>query len=351
MPDAEPPAGEEIAGAYQAHACRTPETRIAAINRHVPIETSCGLLAAAGRYAMTTNKRFVRSLIFATVLVLGTIPANAATLPVAEMDRVLGEKGDALGQDVVRYWWLRSDLKVVIDHLQIEPALALKSWAAFMPAGAGNAIATGELVARQSEAERVVQAFDISPLHITAICDHLQGESPRLSYLHFVGRGKPLVLAKALRKVLDAAAMPLKAAPAVIPAMPVRWVDEIRLELGYSGLYQNGVLSIAVRRSNEVRLYGNVLPPSMGISTLLNFQAAGPDRIATAGSIVLAANEVPQVLYSLSSNHIEITALTSHMFHESPRLFYVHFFAVGAPDHVAWALRAALYRTRVGGER
>lgn len=300
---------------------------------------------------MTMHARFVRSLIFATVLVLGTMPASAATLPVVEMDRVLGEKGDALAQDVVRYCWLRTDLKVVIDHVQIEPALALKSWAAFMPTGSGNAIASGELVLRQSETERVLQAFDISPLTITALCDHLQGESPRLSYLHFVGRGKPLVLAKALRKALAATATPLKAAPAVIPAMPVRWVDEIRLELGYSGLYQNGVLSMAVTRSNEVRLDGHVLPPSMGISTLLNFQAAGRDRIAAAGSIVLVANEVPRVLYSLSGNHIEITALTSHMFRESPRLFYVHFFAVGAPDRVALALRAALYRTRTGGER
>ena len=300
---------------------------------------------------MTTRSRFARSLILATVLLLGTIPANGATLPVAEMDRVLGEKGDPLAENVVRYSWLRTDLKVAIDHVQVEPALALKSWVAFMPTGGGNAIATGELVLRQSEAERVVQTFDTSPLTITADCDHLLDESPRLSYLYFVGRGKPLVLAKALRKVLDATATPLKAAPTEIPTMPARWVDEIRLVLGYSGLYQNGVLSMAVARSNHVRLDGHVLPPSMGVSTLLNFQAAGPNRIATAGSIVLVANEVSRVLYSLSSNHIEITALNGDMFRESPRLFYVHFFALGAPDRVARALRAAIYRTRTGGEQ
>lgn len=299
---------------------------------------------------MATHAPFAWSLLFATLLLVGVIPANAATLPVVEMNRVLGEKGDYLRKDVVRYSWLRTDLKVLVDHVEIEPALALESWAAFMPTGDGNAIAIGELVVRRPETDRVIETLDTSPLTITAVCDHLVGESPRLTYVGFLGRGNPLVLAHALRKALDATATPLKSTPPVIPAMPARWVDEIRMMLGYPGLYQNGVLSIVVARSNEVRMDGYMLPPPMGLSTRLNFQAVKQSKIAVAGSFVLVANEVSRVLSSLSGSNIEVTALGGHVLQESPRLFYLRFFAVGTPGRLARALRAALNRTGTGKE-
>ncbi len=300
---------------------------------------------------MTMRVRLAQTLLFVTALLLQIPPARAAALPVAEINHVLGEKGESLPNGVVRYSWLRTDLKVVIEHTAVHPALALQSRVTFMPAHDGSALVTGELVATQEEARRVIDVLDSSPLTITALCDHLCRESPRLTFVHFVGEGKALTLATTLREVLKATATPLRPAPAAIPAMPAKWVDEMREELGYSGRYQNGVLSIVVPRSEQVRMSGEVMPASMGVATRLNFQEAGHGRLAGTGEFALVAGEVSRVLYTLSNNHIEVTALSGHLLKESPRLFFLHFWAVGTPFDLARALRAALDRTDTGKEQ
>jgi hypothetical protein len=59
----------------------------------------------------------------------------------------------------------------------------------------------------------------------------------------------------------------------------------------------------------------------------------------------MIASEVNQVIHALRENGIEVTALHSHMLNESPRLFFMHFWANDETMKLAHGLRAALDKT------
>ncbi len=87
------------------------------------------------------------------------------------------------------------------------------------------------------------------------------------------------------------------------------------------------------------------IPPPMGVSTAINFQPTGEGRAAITGDFVLLAAEVNPVIRALRENGIAVTALHSHMLSESPRLFFMHFWANDDAVKLAHGLRAALDKT------
>ena len=87
---------------------------------------------------------------------------------------------------------------------------------------------------------------------------------------------------------------------------------------------------------------GFVIPPAMGTAMAINFQDAGGQRIATTGDFPLTADEVAPVIKALRDHQIEVEALHSHMLDDVPRLFYLHWWAVGNPADVSAGLKAAL---------
>ena len=89
---------------------------------------------------------------------------------------------------------------------------------------------------------------------------------------------------------------------------------------------------------------GMEMPPSMGMATAINFQMDG-SRAAITGDFVMLADEVNPVIKALTENGIMPTALHSHMLHDEPRLFMMHFWAVGDPEKLAKGLKAALDKT------
>jgi hypothetical protein len=62
---------------------------------------------------------------------------------------------------------------------------------------------------------------------------------------------------------------------------------------------------------------------------------------------VLIGSEVNPVLRTLQQNGIEVTALHSHMLDESPRLFFMHFWANADALRLARGLRAALDKMKL----
>jgi Domain of Unknown Function (DUF1259) len=62
---------------------------------------------------------------------------------------------------------------------------------------------------------------------------------------------------------------------------------------------------------------------------------------------VLTAEEVNPVITALEEHGIEVAALHSHMLTEQPRLFFMHFWAVGSPEAVAAGIKAALTHVAV----
>ena len=87
---------------------------------------------------------------------------------------------------------------------------------------------------------------------------------------------------------------------------------------------------------------GMMVPPGMGTGTAINFMPPGSGRAAITGDFVLIASEVKPVMKILRQNGIEVTALHSHMIDESPRLYFMHFWANDDAGKLANDLRAAL---------
>ena len=96
---------------------------------------------------------------------------------------------------------------------------------------------------------------------------------------------------------------------------------------------------------------GATLPPSMGVATALNFQAAGNGKVAATGDFVLVKDEVDGVTKALTEHGILVTALHNHFTDVSPDLYFMHFWAHDTTDKVAKGLRAGLDAMKSSGKQ
>lgn len=255
------------------------------------------------------------------------------------VEKVFGRKG-ALQGDVFKVSFPRSDLKVKVGEVSVEPALALTSWAAFKPMG-NQAMMMGDLVLLESEVEPVISKLAAEGLQVTAVHNHLLGESPRVVYLHYGGTGPAAKLAEGLKAVLAETATP----PAATASSEVSSVDWSKVEtvLGKKGQSKGSVIQFGFPRKETITENGMEIPPFMGMATGINFQRVG-EKAAATGDFVLIASEVNPVLQALTENGIAVTAIHSHMLSENPRLFFMHFWGYDEPEKLARGLKAALDR-------
>jgi hypothetical protein len=89
-------------------------------------------------------------------------------------------------------------------------------------------------------------------------------------------------------------------------------------------------------------MHGVKLPASMGSTSTLLFQPLARGKVAITGDLVLLAPEVNPVIRVFVQHGIEITTIHSHMLNESPRLFFLHYWAADDQAKVMKGLRAAL---------
>ena len=271
------------------------------------------------------------------------LPAQAPSWQAVEA--ALGRKGAAQPGDVMRFSFPRRDLRVTVDGVPIRPALALGSWAAFRRVGGGHTMVMGDLVLLESEVNEVISELQAGGVEQTALHNHVLLESPRTMYLHISGHGDEAKIASAIRKALDRTATPMDtAATGPAPAIELDTAAIARI-IGHAGRANGGVYGINVPRAETIREGNNVVPPSMGLATVINFQPTGDGRAAITGDFVMTAAEVNRVIRALRANGIRVSALHSHMLTETPRLFFMHFWANDDALRLARGLRAALDAT------
>jgi hypothetical protein len=278
-------------------------------------------------------------------------PVRAQALPGKQLAKILGQTPMESAGGALKFTWLRTDLRVRVDRIEIEPALAMRSWATFESAGESRAaLVTGELVVTESEAQKAIDALQASNFSVTGIGDHLSGETPRLTFIDFNAGGLPADLAAGLMKALRKTATPLhqNGGSHLLRAMESEpgWTGGVRTALGRTGAWHDRVLTISIPRNDEIRIGLTVVTPPMGTAITLKFQSAG-GQVASAGQIVLLSEEVNPVVAELRRNGIAVTALGDHLLSESPRLCFLHYWAVGKPRPIAAALAAAMNRINV----
>jgi hypothetical protein len=262
------------------------------------------------------------------------------------VEQTLGRKGTMNPGGVMKFGFPRSDLQVMIGDVQLKPALALGGWVAFKPLAGGRAMAVGDLVLTNDEVEAVMQRLQQGGIAQTAVHNHLLGENPRVMYMHIMAEGEPAKLAETLRTALGESKTPMTVNPPAAPAAAIELdTAAVAHALGYSGKVNGGVYQVSVPRAERIVDMGQEILPSMGVATGINFQPTGAGRAAITGDFVLLGSEVNPVLRTLRENGIQVTAVHSHMLQESPRLYFMHFWANDDATKLATALHTALSHT------
>jgi hypothetical protein len=257
--------------------------------------------------------------------------------------KALGRTGTRAAGDVYRVGLPRSDLKVILDGVQIKPALALGSWLAFKPMSDRDAMVMGDLVLTQAEVNPVMTKLLESGIEVTALHNHLLRSEPATMYMHILAHGDPVKLATALHAALLVSGTPLSDTPANTPSaaieLDISAIDQI---LGYKGKVNGGVYQVSIPRAETIKDEGMDVPEAMGSAIAINFQPTGNGKVAISGDFVLIASEVNPVLRALRENGIEVTAIHNHMLDDQPRLFFMHFWANDDVGKLAQGLRSAL---------
>lgn len=257
------------------------------------------------------------------------------------VEQAMGKPGTLQSGNVLRFGFPRSDLKVMVDGIQIKPTLALGSWVAFNKMGE-QAMVMGDLVLLNEEIAPVMTQLQKVGIEQTALHNHLGTSSPMVFYMHINGQGNPVELAKSIRAALTLSKTPLTP-PSAPPKPQTIDLDTQKLEqiLGYKGKNNGGVYQFSVPRAENLTENGMSIPASL-MGTALNFQPIGQGKAAITGDLALISSEVNPVIRILREHNIQVTALHSHTLNEEPRLFHLHYWAKDDALKLAQGLRAVL---------
>jgi hypothetical protein len=261
------------------------------------------------------------------------------------VEQALGKAGSVQPGDVYKVSLPRTDLKVSVGGVQVKAPLALGSWVAFKKAG-GMTMVMGDLVLTEDEVTPVLTKLQDGGVEQTALHNHVLHESPRVMYMHISAMGDAVKIAKAIHDALSLSKTPF-AAPGAGTQSQVLGIDTKQIDqiIGQSGKINGGVYQFSVPRAEKIMDNDMEVPPSMGVAHAINFQPTGGGKAAITGDFVLIASEVNLVIRALRDNSIQVTAVHSHMLVESPRLFFMHFWANDDALKLARGIRAALDKT------
>ena len=258
------------------------------------------------------------------------------------VEDVFGFPGAVLPGGVIRFNMPRTDLHVTVAGTEVKPGLALGAWAAFHHVSANDAMVMGDLVLIDDEVAPVMKTLQQGGVEVTALHNHLVGESPKIMYVHMGGHGDPVKLAQTIKQAVGLTKTPRPQSGGAKEAALGFDVAAVEQIMGRQGNVSGGVLHFNVPRAEKVTHGGMMTPPSLGAGTAINFQPTGDARAAIAGDFAMTATEVGPVMKVLQDNGVQAVALHSHALDDVPRLFYMHFWANGDAVKLAKVLRGAV---------
>jgi hypothetical protein len=86
---------------------------------------------------------------------------------------------------------------------QVGKEMGVNTWAAFMGSD-DTALVDGDFVTTDGELQPVLHALRAGGIAVVAIHSHMEGETPKMIFLHYWGVGKAQDLAKTVKSALDA---------------------------------------------------------------------------------------------------------------------------------------------------
>jgi len=286
----------------------------------------------------------------------GAAPAPARQpSPWDPVRRVFNQRGETEGQ-YFRVSFPRTDLFVSIAGDELSPHFEFTSYMGFMPETsdravggarrAGRVMAMGEIVLRDDEVPNAVAEAYHQGMEITALHNHLIGESPRIVYMHIMGQGEAGALARRIRTVLAATRTPLTLARE--PADERRdWsaVDQI---LGRHAETHGPVAEYVFPRQDPIAVHGMSVRSTGLLETASEvvFQQLGRGRLSCTGEMFVLPREVHGVIGALGGHGFRVTAIHNHTLDEMPRMYWVHWYGTGGDGAtMARGVAAAIAQT------
>jgi hypothetical protein len=182
-------------------------------------------------------------------------------------------------------------------------------------------------------------------VYVTALHNHLIGETPRIMYLHLMAEGPADSVATKLRSVITTTGAPLRRAaePEAAPGATPDWsaIDAI---LGpHSEASGNTAEYIFLRREDHA-VHGIPVKSTDMLETASEvvFQRLSGGRMACGGELYLRPGEVQPVLDALEGAGLHVTALHNHMLDEEPVMYWMHWYGTGEGTTLARGVAAAL---------
>ena len=261
-----------------------------------------------------------------------------------ELRKVFGQQGEA-DDNTFRVNFPRRDLTVRLGPHVLAPAFELTSYVAFAPTDPGHVLAMGEVVCRENEVPAVLEEARRQGISVPALHNHLINESPRIMYVHLMSTGEPVTLAHGFRAVVSRTAVPLNDQEEQ-KGDPGAWIA-VNTVLGQPEEVGKTTAEYVFPRRERITEHGFRVPSTGALETASEvvFQRLNDGQTATGGELFVAPDEIMSVMQALSEGGIHVTAIHNHMVDETPRMYWLHWYAVGEPTELAQAIAGAIART------
>jgi hypothetical protein len=298
-------------------------------------------------------RRTVYTVSLAAVLAVAPLVVTAAgqtppTLPVAQMETILGARGDVshgvLGVDADR-----PDLRVRggTEQVPFAAGFGIHHDLYFAPLSGDRAVFNGDIAVLPGEIQPAIDAILRHGLDFQGEHQHLYDLRPMVWFLHFRGTGTPLGLARAVRAVLDRTGTPLPQQPPAHQTTPLPAAELGHILHGDASVGENGVVTVVVPRTDRIVLGGVRIPAELNVSTNVEFEPLAGGRAAALPDFSMTSPEVRPVIATLRHAGWEIGCLYNQETDEQPQLYFSHAFATGDPVTLAHRIRAAVAHTAV----
>ncbi|GAA2265237.1 hypothetical protein GCM10010145_43150 [Streptomyces ruber] len=274
-------------------------------------------------------------------------PVRTRSADWAEVAEALGRPGD-MRRFMYHTALPRRDLTVFSHGVRIDPALALGTHLAFVRYADRSTLLMGDAVVTERELQSFVDVAQEHGIRQTAVHKHLLAHRPDVWWVHLHAHGHdPVALAHGLRAAFDRTGTPPPGRPSR-RARPVA-LDTAAIDaaMGVEGVHDGEVYKSTYVRRETVTDGRLALPAGLGSTTSASFQPLGGGRAALSGDLAMTADEVHPALVALRRGDIDLVEVHHHHLTDEPRLFFVHFWAVGDAVGLAGAVRRAVDTTDV----
>lgn len=108
----------------------------------------------------------------------------------------------AINGPTIKYTIGRADLTVTAMGAEMTAAIGLNTWASFT-GSMDNAYIAGDVAMLDHEVNAVIKTLRANNIEVVAVHNHMLGDQPHMIFLHYLGIGPAVQLAKGFRQALD----------------------------------------------------------------------------------------------------------------------------------------------------